>query len=302
MNAETKTTDRLPLVRGRYTQNAPLGEVGWFAAGGTADVLYKPADADDLAHFFKNCPEEIPVTVVGVMSNIIVRDGGVRGVVIRLGREFNFIEHLDEATIRAGAAVLDANVADAAADAGITGMEFLSGIPGTIGGAVCMNAGSYGQDMKSALVSAGAVTRSGEVVTLTPDDLNMDYRRSEVPEGAVITSCILKGEKGDPDKIKARLAEIRAERESAQPVRERTGGSTFANPEGHKAWELIDRAGCRGLSVGGAKMSEKHCNFMINTGGASASDLEDLGEEVRRRVKEHSGIDLRWEIKRVGVR
>ncbi len=292
----------LPKVRGRYAENSLLGEVGWFACGGRAEVLYKPADQEDLAVFFKSCPGEILVTVVGVMSNIIVRDGGVRGVVVRLGREFNYIEQIDETTLKVGAATLDANVASVAAEAGITGMEFLTGIPGTIGGAICMNAGSYGQDMKSILVSAEGVSRSGEIVKLSSEDLKMAYRYSEVPEGVVLTGCTLKGQKGDPEIIKARLIEIRAEREAAQPVKERTGGSTFANPEGHKAWELIDKAGCRGLVVGGAKMSEKHCNFMINTGNATAADLENLGEEVRRRVLDHSGIELRWEIKRIGER
>ncbi len=292
--------DILPPVRGRYTENASLGEVGWFAAGGRADVLFRPADREDLGDFLRNVSPEIPVNILGVMSNTIVRDGGVRGVVIRLGREFNTIEQIDELTLQVGAAVLDANVAAKAAEAGIAGMEFLTGIPGTIGGAICMNAGSYGQDMKSVLVSASAVTREGKSVILTPGDMRMAYRHSEIPGGAVITGCILRGQRGEPEKIKARLAAIRAEREASQPVKERTGGSTFANPEGHKAWKLIDEAGCRGLTIGGAKMSEKHCNFMINTGNATAADLENLGEEVRRRVKEHSGIELLWEIKRIG--
>ncbi len=290
----------LPEIRGRYRENAPLGETGWFATGGRADVLFRPADSDDLADFMRQCPEDVPVTVVGVMSNIIVRNGGVRGVVVRLGREFNYIREVAENTLNIGAATLDANAAKAAAEAGITGMEFLVGIPGTTGGALVMNAGSYGQDMKSILVSVEGVTRQGEIVALSPQDLQMDYRRTSVPEGVVFTSCIVRGRKGDTEKIKARLDEIRAERESSQPVKERTGGSTFANPEGFKAWKLIEEAGCRGLQIGGAKISEKHCNFMINTGDASAADLENLGEEVRRRVRERSGIELRWEIKRIG--
>lgn len=301
MPPKTRITD-LPPVRGRMTEDAPLGAVGWFRTGGTADVLFKPVDERDLAQFLKACPEDIPVTTVGVMSNTIVRDGGVRGVVIRLGREFNFIEPLDDITFKVGAAVLDASVANAAADAGITGMEFLVGIPGTIGGALTMNAGSYGQDMKSVLVEAQTVTKGGEIVAHTSGSLQMAYRSTNLSEGAILTHCVLRGAKGEPETIRARLAEIKAQRELTQPIHERTGGSTFANPEGYKAWQLIDEAGCRGLTVGGAKMSEMHCNFMINTGTACAADLEDLGEEVRRRVQARSGVELRWEIRRIGER
>ncbi|NCC21136.1 MAG: UDP-N-acetylmuramate dehydrogenase [Alphaproteobacteria bacterium] len=303
MRAKTKTRIiDLPPVRGRMTEDAPLGAVGWFRTGGTADVLFKPVDERDLAQFLKACPEDIPVTTVGVMSNTIVRDGGVRGIVVRLGREFNFIEPLDDITFKVGAAVLDAGVANAAADAGITGMEFLVGIPGTIGGALKMNAGSYGQDMKSVLVEAQAVTKGGEIVAYTSESLQMAYRYTNLSEGTILTHCVLRGAKGDPETIRSRLAEIKAQRESTQPIHERTGGSTFANPEGYKAWQLIDEAGCRGLTVGGAKMSEMHCNFMINTGTACAADLEDLGEEVRRRVQARSGVELRWEIRRIGER
>lgn len=290
----------LPEVRGRYKENAPLGVSGWFGAGGNVDVLYKPADTEDLSLFLEKCPSDVPVNIVGAMSNVIIRDGGVRGVVIRLGRGFNDIEYVGDAKIKVGSAALDKNIAIFAADAGISGMEFLSGIPGSIGGAVFMNAGSYGQDMKSVLVYAEAVLRNGEIVKLSSEDLNMTYRHSEIPDGAVITGCLLKGSKGEPAFIHNRIEEIRKQRVSSQPVGVRTGGSTFANPEGYKAWELIERAGCRDLKVGGAKMSDIHCNFMINDGTASASDLENLGEKIRRRVRDDSRIELRWEIKRLG--
>ncbi len=299
MTPKTRISD-LPEVQGRYTEDAPLGAVGWFRTGGTADVLFKPADTEDLAAFMKACPTEITVKVLGVMSNTIIRDGGVRGVVIRLGRAFNTIEKLDESRLKAGTVMLDANVAEAAAEAGISGLEFLCGIPGTIGGALKMNAGCYGGEIKEVLQSAELVTRGGDIIALSPEELKMSYRKTAAPEGAVFTSCILKGETGVPENIRAKINEIRAQREASQPLKERTGGSTFANPEGYRAWELIDAAGCRGLCVGGAMMSKKHCNFMINTGNATAHDLETLGETVREKVKQNSGIDLRWEIRRIG--
>lgn len=301
----------LPAVRGRYTENAPLGEVGWFRAGGRAEVLFKPEDAEDLAAFLRQCPEEIPLTVLGVLSNTIVRDGGLKGVVIRLGREFAAIEAQGE-IIAAGAAALDGNVAMAAANAGIAGLEFLSGIPGTIGGALRMNAGCYGAETKDILVSAQAIDRQGRIHDMTPAQMGMTYRHSDVPEDYIFIKAIFRGTPGDAESIKGHIADIKAKRAATQPIREKTGGSTFANPspqeledaglpQGTKAWQLIDRVGGRGLRVGGAMMSELHANFMINTGTATASDLESLGEELIRRVREQAGVTLRWEIRRIGA-
>ncbi|HRC26419.1 MAG TPA: UDP-N-acetylmuramate dehydrogenase [Alphaproteobacteria bacterium] len=302
----------LPAVRGRYTENAPLGTVGWFRAGGTADVLFRPADVEDLATFLSVCPRNIPVTVLGVLSNVIVRDGGVRGVVVRLGREFARIANGTDGLLEVGAAALDANVASYSASQGIADLTFLSGIPGTIGGALRMNAGAYGADMKACLQTAHGVDREGNFLTFTPAQMGLSYRHCAIPEDVIFTGAILRGNPGeDPQALEAAIAAIRARREVTQPIREKTGGSTFANPspdacaaaglpEDTKAWQLIDRAGGRGLRVGGATMSAKHCNFMINEGTATAADLETLGEEVRRRVHENSGIDLRWEIKRIG--
>ncbi len=290
---------RLPSVRGRYTEYAPLNKVTWFQVGGAADILFKPADLDDLQFFLKNKPAGLPVTVIGVGSNILVRDGGVRGVVIRMGREFAQIHH-DGKNIIAGAAALDINVARVAADAALSGLEFLSGIPGTIGGALRMNAGAYGSDIKNVLISATAVDAQGNLHELTPDQMGLTYRHCGVPRDWIFTSAVLRVTPDEIGAIAARMQDIADKRESTQPVRSKTGGSTFANPDGHKAWELIDRAGCRGLKMGGAQVSEKHTNFLINTGGASAADLENLGEEVRRRVLQQSGIELRWEIERLG--
>lgn len=297
-------------LRGRIAENAPLGAVGWFRCGGTADVLFRPEDADDLALFLKTY-DGGAVSVFGVLSNTIVRDGGVRGAVVRLGKEFAGIEALDGHRIRAGAAALDMNVAKVAAEAGIAGLEFFSGIPGTVGGALRMNAGAYGTETKDVLVAASAMDRRGAVHTLTPAQMGMAYRHTGTPEDYIFTGAVFQGTPGDPGDIRARMDEIRRKREATQPIREKTGGSTFANPsaadlakaglpEGTKVWQLIDRAGCRGLPVGGAQMSALHCNFMINTGAATAEDLENLGEEVRRRVYEDCGIMLRWEVKRVG--
>lgn len=289
----------LPQVRGTYRFDAPLSKTNWFGVGGPADVLFKPEDAADLAHFIKNKPADLPVTVIGVGSNLIVRDGGIRGVVIRLGRVFNEAA-LEGEVMVAGAAMLDLNLARVAASHGRAGLEFMSGIPGTVGGALAMNAGAYGREVKDVLIKAEAVTREGEVIELGLADMAYSYRHYGGPKGLIFTRAWFATTLDEPAAIEARIAEIQGKREATQPIRERTGGSTFANPEGHKAWQLIDAAGCRGLTIGGAQMSELHCNFMINTGNATAKDLETLGEEVRARVLAHSGVELRWEIKRIG--
>ena len=297
--------DRLPPVRGRLTQNAPLAPITWFRVGGKAEILFKPADVDDLAQFMAHKPADVPVTFIGVGSNLLVRDGGVRGVVIRLGRGFNEIGH-DGTQLRAGAAMLDLNVALYARDAGLTGLEFLSGIPGTIGGALRMNAGAYGREMSDVVLGAEAIDAQGVRRWLVPSELGLSYRHCDIPEDWIFTAAALRAEPGEPTAIQARIAEIQDARESSQPIRTRTGGSTFANPtdpraQGRKAWQLIDLAGCRGLTRGGAQVSEKHCNFLINTGTATASDIEALGDDVRARVAERFGVTLRWEIKRIGL-
>jgi UDP-N-acetylmuramate dehydrogenase len=290
---------RLPPVRGRLAENAALGPLTWFRAGGPAEVLFRPADAEDLADFVAQAPKDVPVTVLGVGSNLLVRDGGIRGIVIRLGRGFAEIRRNGD-TLVAGAGALDLNVALTAEIEGIAGLEFLSGIPGTIGGALRMNAGAYGREMVDVTLAAEAVDETGKLRHLSPAELGLSYRHSAVPESWIFTKAIFKAEAGDRETIGTRIHDIRMQREASQPVRARTGGSTFANPPGEKAWELIDRAGCRGLQIGGAQVSEKHCNFLINTGDATAADVERLGEEVRRRVREMSGIELRWEIRIVG--
>ncbi len=290
---------RLPPVRGRYAANAPLGRVTWFRTGGDAEVLFRPADAADLAHFLANRPPEVPLTVIGLGSNLLVRDGGVPGVTIRLGREFAKIA-ANGARIDAGAGALDSSVALAACEAGIAGLEFLSGVPGTVGGALRMNAGAFGREMKDVIVAATALDGKGARHELDNAALGFAYRRAGVPEDWIFIAARLQGEPGDPGVIAARLAEIRRTREESQPVRAATGGSTFKNPPGMKAWELIERAGCRGLGLGSAMVSEKHCNFLINTGGAKADDIERLGEDVRRRVKSATGVELEWEIRRIG--
>jgi UDP-N-acetylmuramate dehydrogenase len=292
---------RLPVVRGTYRSHADLAQTTWFRAGGTAEVLFKPRDEEDLAVFMANRPLDVPVTVIGVGSNLLVRDGGVPGVVVRLGRGFVDIR-TDGTAVVAGAGALDLNVARVAADAGIAGLEFLVGVPGTIGGAVRMNAGAYGTELKDVLVSARAVDPRGGRHSLGPDHLGHAYRSSSVPEGWIFTEATLAGTAGDADEIRARMEDIQAARQESQPIRSRTGGSTFKNPPGLKAWELIDRAGCRGLKRGAAMVSEQHCNFLINTGGASATELEELGEEVRRRVLQATGVALDWEIRRIGRR
>jgi UDP-N-acetylmuramate dehydrogenase len=293
--------DRLPKVRGRLTADAPLAQVTWFRVGGPAEVLFRPADIEDLSGFLAAKPAEVPVTVIGVASNLLVRDGGIKGVVVRLGRGFVEVTAGDD-TISAGAGALDLNVALAAREAGIAGVEFLSGIPGTIGGGLRMNAGAYGSEFKDVLKSAVALDARGVRHDLATAELGLSYRHSSLPEDWIFVGAHFAGTKGDPLAIARRMTEIQQAREESQPIRARTGGSTFANPPGHKAWELIDRAGCRGLKHGGAMVSDKHANFLINTGDATAADIEDLGEEVRARVLAMSGIALRWEIRRIGVK
>jgi UDP-N-acetylmuramate dehydrogenase len=298
-HSHQRLIDRLPPVRGRLTENAPLAPVTWFRVGGPAEVMFRPLDVDDLAGFLARKPADVPVTVIGVASNLLVRDGGIEGVVIRLGRGFTAVEIVGT-NVEAGAAALDLNVALAARDARLGSLEFLSGVPGTIGGALRMNAGAYGSEIKDVLLSAVALDLAGSRHTLTPAQMQLSYRHSGVPEDWIFVSAMLAGVAAESDAIQRRMAEIQTEREASQPIRARTGGSTFANPPGHKAWELIDRAGCRGLARGGAMVSEKHTNFLINTGTASAADIEGLGEEVRRRVFEQFGVSLEWEIRRVG--
>lgn len=292
--------DRLPEVAGRLTENAALGHMTWFGVGGPAEVLFKPEDREDLVNFIIQCPKDIPITMLGVASNLIIRDGGVPGVVIRLGREFAGIE-ADGVNVTAGAAALDMNVALTAAKHEIAGLEFLSGIPGTIGGALRMNAGAYGGETKDALISAEVLFRDGTVKDMTPGEMGLSYRHNGLPKDVIFISARLKGRAGEKSEIESKMDEIKTKRAESQPIRTKTGGSTFANPDGHRAWQLVDQAGCRGFRIGGAEISNLHCNFMINSGGATAADIERLGEEVRKRVAEKSGIMLRWEIKRIGI-
>ena len=292
--------ETLPPVRGRIQAEAPLAANTWFRVGGAAEILFRPADIADLSNFLAALPLDVPITVIGAASNLIIRDGGIPGVVIRLARGFGEVTVELDGVI-AGAACLDANIAEHAARAGLAGLEFLSGIPGAIGGAVAMNAGAYGSDVATTHDWAEIVTRQGELQHLHVTDIGFSYRQSGLPAGCVVVRARFRARPGDPATIAARMAEIRASREATQPIRARTGGSTFRNPPGAKAWELIDSAGCRGLTRGGAEISEKHCNFMLNTGGATAADLEGLGEEVRRRVHAASGVTLAWEIKRIGI-
>ncbi len=293
--------ERLPAVRGRLTENAPLDKITWFRVGGPAEVMFRPADREDLIAFLRDKPADVPVTVLGVGSNSLVRSGGVRGVVLRLGRDFAQAQAKGESLL-CGGSCLDVNAAMAAQQAGIAGLEFLAGVPGTIGGGVRMNAGAYGKEFKDVLRWAEAVEPNGTLHRLTPDELDFAYRHSALPKDWIVLQAELQGEAGDPDEIAARIKEIQDARAASQPIRTRTGGSTFKNPPGEKAWQLIDAAGCRGLKIGDAQVSELHCNFLINTGAASAEDLENLGEEVRRRVKASSGIELEWEIRRIGVK
>lgn len=291
---------RLPEVSGKLIANASLKDQTWFGVGGPAEVLFKPKDIQDLAVFLNRCPDDIPVTVIGAASNLLIRDGGIPGVVVKLGPAFSSLV-VDGDGITAGAATLDLNIARAARDASLSGLEFFCGIPGTLGGALRMNAGAHGRELRDVVAEIIALDRHGNKHFVTPEEMGFAYRHSNAPDHWIFVQALLRGTHGDKDQIEARMKAIQEERQKNQPIREKTGGSTFANPNGHKAWELIDKAGCRGLRIGGAMMSEQHCNFMINTGDATAADLENLGEEVRRRVLETSGIDLRWEIKRIGV-
>jgi UDP-N-acetylmuramate dehydrogenase len=290
---------RLPAVRGSYAEAVAIHRITWFRVGGPAEVLFRPADAEDLAVFLAAKPADVPVTMVGVGSNLLVRDGGIEGVVIRLGRDFAKIV-IDGTRVEAGAMALDYTVARTASDAGVGGLEFLSSVPGTIGGNLRMNAGAFGSDMAAVVSDARAFDPAGREHRLEAAELGFAYRHSSVPEDWIFTAAVFEGVPGDKAVIAGRMAEIAAEREASQPLRVRTGGSTFKNPPGGSAWELIDKAGCRGLRHGGAEVSEKHCNFLINTGMATAADLEALGEEVRRRVAEATGVTLEWEIRRLG--
>ncbi|MFO1116307.1 MAG: UDP-N-acetylmuramate dehydrogenase [Beijerinckiaceae bacterium] len=294
---------RMPDLRGRLSANEKLAPLTWFRVGGPAQVFFQPADEEDLSYFLSLLAPEAPVLVVGLGSNLIVRDGGVPGVVIRLGgKAFNDIVVEDEHRLRVGAAAPDRFVAKRAAELGLDGLAFFSGIPGAIGGALRMNAGAHGGETKDVLIEARGVERSGERIVLSNEGMGFTYRHSSAPRDVIFTQALLQGRAGDRQEIQAEMDRITAAREAAQPIREKTGGSTFKNPPGGKAWQLVDNAGCRGLVVGDAQVSEMHCNFLINRGRASAADIENLGEEVRRRVRETSGVELEWEIKRVGVR
>jgi UDP-N-acetylmuramate dehydrogenase len=297
----TRLAASLPKLRGRLMAEAPLKDLTWFRVGGPAEVLFSPADEADLTYFMKGLPADIPVTMIGLGSNLLVRDGGIEGVVIRLGRGFGEIKVEEGSRLRAGTAVPDVKVARAAADAGISGLSFYRGIPGCVGGALRMNGGAHGRETCEVLVEARAVDRQGELHVLPVAEMHYAYRHCGAPEDYVFTEALFQGEPGDPEKILAEMEEIAAYREEVQPIKSRTGGSTFKNPPGHKSWQLIDAAGCRGLNVGDARVSEMHCNFLINEGNATAADLEELGDAVRARVKETSGVELEWEIKRLGV-
>jgi UDP-N-acetylmuramate dehydrogenase len=297
----TRPCDMLPPVRGSLAHEAPLKDLVWFRAGGPAEVLFRPADVEDLAAFIAARPADLRVSVIGVGSNLLVRDGGIPGVVVRLSSAFGKIE-TDGTRVRAGAAALDGAVARAAAEAGIAGLEFLRGVPGTIGGALRMNAGCYGREVRDIFVEATAIDGKGNKITLSSADMGFEYRKARgAGDDLIFVEAVFAGTSDEPAAIRARMEELSANREASQPIKSKTGGSTFKNPTGHKAWQLVDEAGCRGLTIGAAQVSEKHTNFLINTGDATAADLEALGEEVRRRVKEKSGIALEWEIKRVGV-
>jgi UDP-N-acetylmuramate dehydrogenase len=290
----------MPELRGRLLANQPLAELTWFRVGGPAQLLFMPEDETDLGYFLAHLPVEVPVTVIGLGSNLIVRDGGVPGAVVRLGRGFNGIG-VEGTQIRAGAAVPDVKVARAAQEAGIAGLSFMRGIPGAVGGALRMNGGAYGRETKDALVEARAVDRHGNMHVLSNADMHYAYRHCGVPDDYIFTEALFAGERGDSNLIAAEMEKITEARESTQPVKSRTGGSTFKNPPDRKAWQLIDAAGCRGLKTGDAQVSEMHCNFLINRGNASAADIERLGETVRSKVEAHSGVSLEWEIKRIGV-
>ncbi|MGE3251182.1 MAG: UDP-N-acetylmuramate dehydrogenase [Hyphomonadaceae bacterium] len=290
-----------PQTRGALERGAALAPYTWFRVGGPADALFIPADEEDLAVFLRALPDDVSILPLGVGSNVIIRDGGIEGVVIRLmGRAFASVEALPNAQVRAGAGALDANVARAAAKAGIGGLEFYVGVPGTIGGALTMNAGCYGRETKDVLISARAMKRDGSIVAIPAADFGFTYRRNALPGGMIFLDALYQGEASTPEAVTAKMAEITAQRESSQPIREKTGGSTFKNPPGESAWKFVDRAGMRGARLGGAQVSEKHANFLINTGEARAADIEGLGEEVRAKVREAFGVELEWEIKRLG--
>lgn len=295
MMAET-----LPKVRGKLTPDAPLAKLVWFKSGGAADWLFEPADLDDLAAFLRDLDPAVPVMALGLGSNLIVRDGGVPGVVVRLGKAFAQVRYLKEHTLDCGGGASGILVSSTARDHGIAGLEFLRSIPGTVGGFVRMNGGAYGSEVNGILIDCDVVLRSGEQATLPVAALGYTYRHSQLPEGAIVVGARFRGRMGQPEDIQAEMDRIAASREASQPLRSKTGGSTFKNPDGHKAWQLVDEAGCRGLTIGGAQVSEKHTNFLINTGNATSADIEALGDEVRRRVKEQSGVSLEWEIQRVG--
>jgi UDP-N-acetylmuramate dehydrogenase len=290
----------MPSVRGRLTPNAPLAPLVWFKSGGMAEWLFEPKDEQDLVDFLRELDPSLPLMALGLGSNLIVRDGGVPGVVVRLGKPLARIDRLDETTLRTGGGASGILVSSTARDAGIAGLEFLRGIPGTVGGFVRMNGGAYGREVSDILVSARLVLRSGEVVEWPLEKLGYTYRHSEVPAGAVVVEAVFRGVPGDPEAIGAEMDAIARAREESQPLRSRTGGSTFKNPPGHKAWALIDAAGCRGLTIGDAQVSGKHCNFLLNLGSATSAEIEGLGEEVRRRVEAKTHITLEWEIQRVG--
>jgi UDP-N-acetylmuramate dehydrogenase len=290
----------MPKLAGRLIANQPLADLAWFRVGGPAQAMFMPDSEDDLSYFLGKLPADIPVHVVGLGSNLIVRDGGVPGVVIRLGRGFNAVT-VEGARVHAGAAVPDVKVARAAADAGIAGLSFYRGVPGAIGGALRMNAGAYGGETRDVLVYATGVARNGDLVTYTNDEMGFSYRHSGVPDDVIFTTALFEGKAGDRATIAGEMDKITEAREATQPIKSRTGGSTFKNPPGQKAWQLIDAAGCRGLTVGGAQVSELHCNFLLNLGNATAKDIETLGETVRERVKANSSVELEWEIKRIGV-
>jgi UDP-N-acetylmuramate dehydrogenase len=294
-------TAMMPQLRGRLMANQSLAELTWFRAGGPAQVLFMPEDEADLSYLLAHLPDQIPITVIGLGSNLIVRDGGVPGVVVRLGRGFNAVTIEPDARVRAGAAVPDVKVARAAQEAGISGLAFLRGVPGAIGGALRMNAGAYGGETKDALIEARGIDRRGNLRRLTAAEMHYTYRHCGAPADIIFTDALFQGAAGDPGAIAAQMDEITQSREASQPVKSRTGGSTFKNPPGQKAWQLIDAAGCRGLEIGSAQVSTLHCNFLINLGDARAADIESLGETVRARVKASSGVDLEWEIKRIGI-
>jgi UDP-N-acetylmuramate dehydrogenase len=300
ISADLRAT--MPALRGRMVANASMADLTWFRVGGPAQVLFSPADEEDLAYFLGRLSQEVPVTIIGLGSNLIVRDGGVPGVVIRLGgKGFGTVAVEDGHRVRAGTAVPDVKVSRAAADASIDGLAFFRGIPGSIGGALRMNAGAHGGETTDVLVEARGVGRKGDIRVFSHADMGFAYRHSSAPADVIFTQALFQGRPGDQTAIQAEMERVTEAREAAQPIKEKTGGSTFKNPPGNKAWKLIDAAGCRGLVIGDAQVSEMHCNFLINHGNATAADIENLGEEVRRRVREKAGVELEWEIKRIGV-